>query len=104
MRRKREERRLCKTTLTNTEVLQSYYTLLPLQVVRSRAGRNGKIKVPRGRLKFAKQNLRATDPFHEQEDIRRCVACSVLVDNENLGGRSRKSALAGPLWCYHCAD
>ena len=73
MNHKRNERRLCGATLKTTEVLQIYYSLLLLQVGRSRAGRNGEVK------------KRSRNPFHQQEDIRRCVVCSVPVDNSNLG-------------------
>jgi hypothetical protein len=43
------------------------------------------------------------DPFH-QEDIRCCVACSVLVDNSNVGGYDGRNAMTGKFWCYSCAD
>ena len=88
MNYKRNERRLCGATLTNTEALQTYYTFLLLQVVGSRAGRNGEV------------NKQSYDCFHQ----RPCVTCNVPVDNSDLAGHSRKSALAGPLWCYHCAN
>jgi len=35
--------------------------------------------------------------------MRRCVACGCRVDNANLGGHARKSALAGQVWCEKCA-
>jgi hypothetical protein len=35
---------------------------------------------------------------------RRCVGCGEPVDNTNLGGHARKSALSGLLWCLRCAD
>ena len=85
-----KERRLCGATFKLTEVLETYYILLPLQVRGSRAGKNGQGK------------RRSRDLFHH--DIRRCVACSVPIDNSNLGGHRRKSALAGDLWCYDCAN
>jgi hypothetical protein len=35
---------------------------------------------------------------------RRCVVCASPVDNGNLGGHARHSALAGCLWCLSCSD
>jgi len=35
---------------------------------------------------------------------RRCVVCGEPVDNINLGGSARKSALAGAVFCLSCAD
>ena len=50
----KEERRLCGATLKTAEVLRTYYILLPLQVRRGRAGKNGEVK------------KRSRDPFHQQ--------------------------------------
>src|SRR4029453_110096 len=35
---------------------------------------------------------------------RRCISCNCRVSNSNLGGRSGRSALSSPLWCYRGAD
>jgi len=35
---------------------------------------------------------------------RRCVSCDSRLTNRNLGGYDGRSALSGPLWCYHCAN
>lgn len=35
---------------------------------------------------------------------RRCLVCGVRISNANLGGHSRSSALAGPLFCFLYAD
>jgi hypothetical protein len=42
--------------------------------------------------------------FLHQQDERCCVVCRSPVDNSNLGGHDRKSALAGPLYCLRCVD
>jgi hypothetical protein len=87
----KEERRLCGAALKTAEVLQTYYILRPLQVERGVTSRNGEVKG------------RAADVFHE-EDERCCHRCGTIVTNFSLGGHSRKSALAGDVWCYHCAN
>ena len=89
MNHKRNERRLCRTTLKTTEVVQIYLVLFCLQPL-ERAGRNGEVK------------KRSRDSFHQQEDIRRCVGCGTIVNNDSLGGHRRKSALGGPVWCLRC--
>jgi hypothetical protein len=35
---------------------------------------------------------------------RRCVICSAIVTNKNLGGHDNPSALSGSLYCIQCAD
>ena len=98
MKPKRNERRLCGATLKTAEVLQTYvlhltyYIFLPLQVGGGRAAKNGEVK------------KRSRDTFHQREGIRRCVACSVPIDNSNLGGSDHVSAFYDPISCYSCAN
>jgi hypothetical protein len=42
--------------------------------------------------------------FAPERKLRRCVACSTEITNENLGGYDGRSALSGDLWCLDCAD
>jgi len=88
VRAKRSGRRRCAAPPKTAEVWQTYLVFPLLQPFRL-AARNGEVK----------GGARAV--FHQQ-DIRRCVACHVRVDNSNLGGHARKSALAGDLWCLQC--
>jgi hypothetical protein len=41
---------------------------------------------------------------HAAHTKRLCAGCGVPVNNGNLGGHARSSALAGRLWCLRCAD
>ena len=86
----KEKRLLCGAPLKTAGFPQTYYILLALQAGMGRAGSNGEANVSR-------------DPFHQQDDIRHCVCCGVVVTNDSLGGHARKSALARALWCYDCA-
>ena len=88
MNHKREKCRLREATLKTAEVPQTYYIFLPPQVGRGRAGENGEVKF--------------RDPFHQQDDIRHCVCCRVVVINDSLGGYDCRSALSGRLWCLRC--
>ena len=78
MKARRNARRPGKTAPQTTEVVGIYLIIFlpkPFQL----ASTNGEVK------------KRSRDSFHQQDDIRRCVACNVPVDNSNLGGHSRKS-------------
>ena len=90
MKRKKEERRLCGATLKTAEVAQTYSLFLTLQVGKGGFGGGNVFKS-------------AATPFH-QHGVLYCVCCCKPVDNSNLGGHARKSALAGALWCLQCAD
>ena len=84
-----KEKRGCYTALKTTEVLQTYYIPLPLQVERGRAGENGEVKF--------------RDLFHQQDDIRHCVCCEVVVSNDSLGSHDG-CPLSGKLGFLDCGD
>ena len=88
MKRKKEERRLCGATLKTTGLARIYHFPLFLQRESALGQRNGEVK----RSGF----------FHREK--RRCFCCGRRISNRSLGGHRRKSALAGDLWCLHCAD
>jgi hypothetical protein len=90
---------LWRAALKAAEVLLRYYILF-LPVGRGGAGKNGEVSKGACLMSTLDNN---PDIFHQQ-DARHCFSCGVLVNNWNLGGHSRKSALAGDLWCYRCAD
>ena len=39
-----------------------------------------------------------------RNDAARCVVCGIVVENENLGGFSGRSALSGRVFCPRCED
>jgi hypothetical protein len=79
MKRKRKERRLWPAAFKTAEAERIYLTILLLQPFQL-ASRNGEAKGG------------AADALHHWNE-RHCVVCNVLVDNENLGGHSRKSGV-----------
>ncbi|HJY53641.1 MAG TPA: hypothetical protein VKD89_06415 [Candidatus Udaeobacter sp.] len=87
MKRKRKERRLCGAPPRTNRVNGAYQFPPFLQPLSN--GTNGEVKF---------------HGFFHQGDGRRCVACSVPVDNSNLGGHDHATAFYDPIYCYPCAD
>jgi len=71
---------------------------------------NGPPRKREGRLcGAASRNLKLSGAYRfcllaQQGKVRRCVCCGRRITNRSLGGHARKSALAGELFSYGCAD